>query len=145
MLKVLVTAAICGALFGLYAAFSAYMSGWPYDVWLLGFAVQGAFGAIWGLAMHVLGLAVLRFLGIAPVAAFVGGGVAIWFVSVVTSGVLQSRSFVIAEITIGLCIGACLGVIAWGVHVLVPNYAFKPTAEEAAQRIQAPSRGGGLT
>ena len=78
-------------------------------------------------------------------AAFVGGGVAIWFVSVVTSGVLQSRSVVIAEITIGLCIGACLGVIAWGVHVLVPNYAFKPTAEEAAQRIQAPSRGGGLT
>lgn len=144
-MKILVTAVICGALFGLYAASSAYMSGWPYDVWLLGFAVQGAFGATGGLAIHLLGLAALRFLGAAAVPAFVGAGIAVWAGSVVTLGGFQSRSVGITEITIGLCVGACLGAIAWWIHVLVPNYAFKPAAGETAQHIQNPSRDGGLT
>jgi hypothetical protein len=129
IVKFVASALVSGVLLGLYAAWSAYMSGWRYDVWLLGFAIHGSLGAAYGLATYSVGILAIRRLRSLPAIAFLGSGITTVVAAAFGSAVLHSRYEVrFGDVTAMFLVGACLGVIAYLVHALLPNYAFKRTA-----------------
>jgi hypothetical protein len=129
IVKFIAAALVPGILFGLYAAWSAYISGWLYDVWLLGFAIQGSLGAAYGLVVYSLGMFAVNHLRSPRAVAFLGSGITTVFAAMFTVGALSSRQSIgFGDIAGLLSVGALLGSIAYLVHVLLPNYAFKRTA-----------------
>lgn len=107
------------------------MSGWPSDVWLLGFAAKGLIGATYGLFVYSAGVVLVTRWRVRPAVAFLGCGITAVVASRLAFGAPLSHqgpgnAHVIA---MGL-VGACIGCIVYAVHMRLPSNPVKRTAGE---------------